>query len=327
MKKYLTILIHLHVAMLFFAPSTFALKAKIASPAVAQKTIQFEGIVEPVEKFQLFLRQGEDVVRIDVQLHDRVAAGEVVAELFNESLYSLYIESIAKKNEYLERVYLYDNLKITRNGLVKKVALVDERLALLAEINGGSAYPNLNEKIFVLQEEKMQLDLELAAMNRELEFKRTYLKNNAFLPDFYTKKIGLLEKRIDLLTLKSMVSGEVKKVHRTPDRANPGELLVEIWDTSKVVIMAHVSQNHAEYLDVGDRLKITYDYFSDEYVMGEILSIGDALFRQNGAGFTQTYFPVKVSPENAMHLRLGNEVILKGTLENRVAKDQPRSTQ
>lgn len=310
MKAYLILLF-----LVLFSPSTlFALSVKTKADEVAN-SIQFEGVVEPGKVYVFVLRPGETIAQFFVEKGQDVKVGDPLLNVTNEHLFSLFGEIVERKINGLKLKNSVEKLKIVLGSLKKRKKSLGETLAKMDKLAAKGFDISMNDRILTLREKYHDLSREIQLTQKEIELQESMNGIYGPIQDSNEQMALSLQKRIDNLQVKSIIEGVVKSVHREPNRAVAGDKALEIWDTSTIRINASVSQNHVDYLKVGDEVKIYYDYFSKEHELGKVAEIGDGISRVNSGGQRKTVFPVIIEPLKHRDIRIGNEVIIKMDIE------------
>ncbi len=312
MKKKSTLLL---IFWFLLCYSSSILAANIKVHPVEDAKIQFDGMVVPGDTFRLFLRPGEEVIQLGVNEGQSVREQDVVARLFNQKLYSLYNDCIDKEIRFINMTFSLKKLQTHRESLLTQNSTVSKRLQKLQQLEKTGINSGLNSNLFQLQEKERNLLFEISAINHEIDRQQEILSR--LTPTIRRSKETqkAVGKKIDALKIQTKISGVVKKVHPEPQRANAGDLLVEIWDTSKLLLEAEVSQDHVEALNVGAQVRIYFNYYNNEFEMGEIVKVGDGKKRLQGTGQGWTFFPVSIRPLSNQSLRIGNQAIIRSAQE------------
>ena len=307
MKTFLLLLIFLLLNL--SAHDLFALRARKGAPTPS-KTIQFSGVVSPAKTFQLFLRPGENIIDITVEKEQQVSAGTLVATISNERLYALYNDCVDKTVQFSNMKFALEKLELSRQSLLRQKKSFAHRLQKLADLAKAGIETGVNSKIWAFQEKSDKLDFNLATIQKEIALKQKTLANYSGLIRNNKTMLASLQKRIDQLSIRSDIDGIVKKIHARGWRANPGDLIVEIWDTAQLTIRAKVSQNHIEYLHVGDQVRIASNFYTTAFEMGTVEEIGTEVLQEHGSTPSQPSFPVLIQPLNHEAFQIGHEVII-----------------
>jgi multidrug efflux pump subunit AcrA (membrane-fusion protein) len=276
-----------------------------------EKTVQFEGVIEPGGKYALYLQPGESVVRLFISEDQKVESGELVARLVNEKLFSLFSETVESTITALKQDYNLEKLRIQLQSLEESRKGLEEVITKMDRLSEDGHYSSLNEKLVTIRENYHALTREVQLTRKEIELHERI--RTLYLPVLRNKEIMALTlaQKIERLDIHAPLSGRIRYVHEEPDRAVAGDKLLEIWNTEKILIRAFVVQNQVEYLQVGDEVKIFFDYFSAEYYLGTVTEICHGTFEHDGSGRKMNIFPVLIEPKSMKNARIGNEVIIK----------------
>lgn len=311
MKKHLS----LTLLLLFLFPQTiFALKAKTTKEQV-DNSVQFEGIVEPGQVYVFVLGPGETIASFHIEKDQKVFIGDPLLTLTNERLFSLYGETIERKVNSLKLQNSVEKLKIVHQSLKERRETLSETLTKMDRLASKGFDVSINDRILSLKEKYHDLTREIQLTQKEIELQEGL--NDLYIPvhENNDQMAQSLSDRIADLNVKSNINGDIKSIHSEPNRAIPGDKVLEIWDTSSIKIRASVSQNHVEYLQVGDEVNIYFDFFSDKSDLGKVVEIGDGRMEMNSGGQRRTTFPVLIEPLKNKDVRIGNEVIIKMNID------------
>jgi multidrug efflux pump subunit AcrA (membrane-fusion protein) len=272
--------------------------------------IECSGKVHPHRYFLLRLRPGERIVGYMVQEGQKVEKGTPLVQLSNDNL-SGEIEALQEKEIEIEESrdqaeLLRLKIGITEESLQRLKARIDAERKIMNEIPGYLIEGKAKE----WTSEVAQKEDTLVIMRKELSLLEKRIRRTELLKNKRITRMAALNKDLGNLLVRAPFSGQVKKTMTAFQYAAPGDLVLELWDTSVLEVEAFVWQHQLRYITIGGKVKILPDYFKETFVWGTIRSIGHPKSSMKEEGFPT--FPVTIDvSENKVGLIAGMAVTVR----------------
>ena len=201
----------------------------------------------------------------------------------------LMTDSIALQEALLH----IENLRIKVQMLQEEIMWIDERIKEEKEFK--EALPNYPVEGILkkIEEEKKRKEWELRLISNEMETATLLSEMRQELLQRLKDRINILQEREKSLVVKAPFSGRVVMNNPSPETIRPGEVLLELWDESTLVVKAEVWQNQIRFVKPGETVEIFPNFSRTFSVPGTVRSIGRPTdYAQSEKGFP--VFPVTI---------------------------------
>jgi HlyD family secretion protein len=261
------------------------------------------GVVEPLTKVEISARVSARIMRLPYQEGDRVHAtgadGPSLLVELDASDIQARLESSQKR----------------RDGLIAQVAVEEKRISgLAASLDGvqivlADAQRELERQqslretgdvsIKALEQAQRALDEAQSRYNAEqasLEAARLGLEVSRFNIEAAEADIRQISESLTYTTIVSPIDGvvtrlnaEVGEIAITGTMNNPGTVLLEVADLSRMLVVARIDEANVRDVTPGQRTNVRLVAYPDQVFTGKVRSVALAATRQQGQ-----YFETKV---------------------------------
>lgn len=257
--------------------------------------IECNGTVQPADRFVLRLGAGEHVSQLLVKEGDRVEKGEPLAGLTNDEL-AMQIVQLEEKEWQIrqarEELRLLE-IEIDNEENIKKE--VEEAIAEEHRIAERIPGYQLDKQTQQWRETLIKTEGQLRLLKEKHALQKQSCETQEELGLKQRSVLEELKTRAARLQVSAPFAGCVRRVHRSPEGIAPGEIILELWDTSAYVVHAHVWQNQLRSIAVGAEAEIFPDFYGSRSLCGTVQTIYPVDVDTHESQFPQ--FPVVVQLE------------------------------
>lgn len=280
--------------------------------------LQLRGYVEPARVFILYLLPGETCSELLTQEGQLVEKEAVLVRMKNRqlraSLAGLMQKRLELEKSKTEIALLKEEIKI-KKGLLDSINYRISSDKKLAKKIGGYVpvvAAGLREK-----REELKAGLAVLTLKDQAMVKHTDQIEGVLA--LIEEDIGDLREKIMRQEVKAPFAGALVKQAQDLSRLKPGDMILELWDTSSYRIRGKIMQHQLPLVQLGDKVEISVEFIDGKKTPGVIDKIGCRALQ--GAQQALPTFEVEIKVDTAPKwLKPGMNVSMK-LINSRKDKD------
>lgn len=271
------------------AAPTVSVQVATARRTSIQLKVSADAVLYPLHQATIVPKISAPVTKYYVNLGTRVHGGQLMAELEDQDLVAALTEC---KGEYDQAQAAYEtatratlpeavqkaelDVKGAKEDLDAQQLVYDSRKKLFAQ--GAIARRDLDTASVAYTQAKNQYEIAEKHLQALQSFGNTQdLKAAAGVLEAAKGKYLAAKAQLDYAQIRSPINGVVTERPLVPwEMASPGTPLITVMDLAEVVARAHISQQEAQFIQVGDPATIAVPGGAGE-IAGKVTVVNPAL--------------------------------------------------
>jgi HlyD family secretion protein len=270
-------------AFINFRQSKVPVRADRAQRQTIVNVVSTNGKIEPVENFEAHAPLATTVRRVLVQAGDRVKPGQLLLELDASSARAEAARALAQLRSAQAQSKAVEKGGTREEVLTNEAALVKARTELESARRNLEAMRKLRERKAASVGEVQEAENRFRRAQAEVELLERKLKDRYSRPEVTRTAAQLTEAQAAYAAAQNLLRDSILRapregvVYSLPVRpgayVNPGDLLVQVADLSRVQVRAFVDEPDIGRLANGQKVELTWDAFPDRTWTGTVTGV------------------------------------------------------
>ncbi|MGH9556819.1 MAG: HlyD family secretion protein, partial [Terriglobales bacterium] len=270
-------------AFINFRQSKVAVRAGRALRQTIVNVVSTNGKIEPVENFEAHAPIATTVKRVLVNPGDRVKPGQLLLELDASSARAEAARALAQLRSAQAQSQAVERGGTREEVLTNEALLVKARTELESAQRNLEAMRKLRERKAASVGELQEAENRLRRAQAEVELLEQKLKDRFSRPEVARTAAQLSEAQAAYAAAQNQLQSAIVRapragvVYSLPVRpgayVNPGDLLVQVADLSRVQVRAFVDEPDIGRLAPGQKILLTWDGIPDRTWTGTVTSV------------------------------------------------------
>jgi HlyD family secretion protein len=270
-------------AFINFRQSKVPVRADRAQRQTIVNVVSTNGKIEPVENFEAHAPLATTVRRVLVQAGDRVKPGQLLLELDASSARAEAARALAQLRSAQAQSKAVEKGGTREEVLTNEAALVKARTELESARRNLEAMRKLRERKAASVGEVQEAENRFRRAQAEVELLERKLKDRYSRPEVTRTAAQLTEAQAAYAAAQNLLRDSILRapregvVYSLPVRPgaylNPGDLLVQVADLSRVQVRAFVDEPDIGRLANGQKVELTWDAFPDRTWTGTVTGV------------------------------------------------------